>query len=103
MAAALVAAGCGASASPQALAADQQFLAAVHLGASDISTYRSDAQLILLGRATCDGFSTGVGYQQLADRLATSQGSSAIPSVDLGAVITAAVEVFCPRYQHLVG
>ena len=98
---ALVAA-CGSTSSAASSQADAAFLASVHGNAPDISTYRSDVALIRLGHAACDGFRGGVSYEQLADRLALTQGSRAVPTADLGAVITAAVSAFCPQYQSLV-
>jgi hypothetical protein len=83
--------------------ADTTFVNTVHAEASDISQYRTNAQLILLGRATCDGFASGVSYQELADRLAVSQGSDTLSAEDLGTVISAAVQTFCPKYESQVG
>ena len=95
--------GCGSGASASASAADASFLASVHDNAPDIASYRSDVSLVRLGHAACDGFRAGVSYQQLADRLALLQGRHAVPTADLGAVITAAVASYCPQYQSLVG
>jgi hypothetical protein len=83
--------GCGGGTSAATMQKDQAFV---------------DAQLIRLGRAACDGFSSGVSYEQLADRLAVSESSASLPSVpaeDLGTVITAAVQIFCPKYEDKVG
>jgi hypothetical protein len=99
-------AGCGGGTSAAGQAADQAFVNAVHSQASDISRYRNDTQLIRLGRAVCDGFASGVSYQQLADRMVVTESSGSLPAVpaeDLGTVITAAVQIFCPKYQNLVG
>jgi hypothetical protein len=98
--------GCGGGTSAATMQKDQAFVDAVHSQASDISQYRTDTQLIRLGRAACDGFSSGVSYEQLADRLAVSESSASLPSVpaeDLGTVITAAVQIFCPKYEDKVG
>jgi hypothetical protein len=98
--------GCGGGPSVATQQEDQAFVNAVHSQASDISQYRNDTQLIRLGRAACDGFASGVSYEQLADRLAVSESSASLPSVpaeDLGTVITAAVQTFCPQYQDKVG
>jgi hypothetical protein len=97
---------CGGGTSAATRQEDQSFVNTVHSQASDISQYRNDTQLIRLGRAACDGFASCVSYEQLADRLAVSEASASLPSVpaeDLGTVITAAVETFCPKYQDKVG
>ncbi|MCU4185670.1 DUF732 domain-containing protein [Acidiferrimicrobium sp. IK] len=99
---AVVALGCGSSTSAAATQQDSAFLAAVHGNAPDIGSYRSDVSLIRLGHAACDGFRSGVSYQQLADRLVLIQGSHPVPTADLGAVITAAVASFCPQYESLI-
>ncbi len=94
---------CGGSTSPAAQAADQRYLATVHSGAPDISAYRSDVQLTRLGHAVCDGFRSGASFQQLADRLALVPSSRPLPSEDLGTVITAAVDAYCPAYDAQIG
>lgn len=97
----MAAASCGggrAGGSP----ADSEFLSAVHVAAPDIGTYRDDTQLVRMGHAACDGFGAGASYVQLADRLALLEGSHALPSQDLGAVITAAADVYCPRFRSKV-
>jgi hypothetical protein len=99
----LLAAGCSAaSSSGTGSANDQEFLSAVHTDAPDISTYRSDVQLVRLGHAVCDGFSAGASYVQLADRLALQEGSDPLPAGDLGAVISSAARALCPRYESQV-
>jgi hypothetical protein len=82
--------------------ADSAFISSVLDAAPDIGTYRSDTQLIRLGHAACDGFASGVSYEQLADQLTLQEGSNPLPSEDLGAVITAAVESLCPKYLSQV-
>ncbi|MDQ2726560.1 MAG: DUF732 domain-containing protein [Actinomycetota bacterium] len=95
--------GCGASKlSPQAAAQTQQFLDAVHVAAPDVSSYRTDVELTRLGRAVCDDLRSGASYQTVADRLGTTAGSSRLPSVDLGAVITSAASVYCPQYADRI-
>ncbi|HET9690248.1 MAG TPA: DUF732 domain-containing protein [Acidimicrobiales bacterium] len=101
LAASVVAVGCGGP-PPAPSAADAAFLSAVHTGAPDIASYRSDAALVRLGHAACDGFRSGVSYTTLADRLALLQGSHTLPSDDLGTVITAAVQAYCPQYAGKV-
>lgn len=82
--------------------ADVAFLAEVHASAPDISSSRSDSALVGLGHAACDTFSSGASYEELADRLTLDQGAHALPSQDLGAVVTAAADNFCPRYRDRV-
>jgi hypothetical protein len=95
-------AACGSASSAATSAADASFLASVHDNAPDISSYRSDTALLRLGHAACDGFRGGVSYQVLADRLTLNEGSDPVPSSDLGAVISAAVDTFCPQYLELI-
>ncbi len=93
--------GCGSSGpSPAEQAARQAFLAEVYTDDPSVGTYRSDTQLVLLGSAACDGFASGVSFQDLADHMALSDGS--LPTADLGAVITAAAEHLCPAYASRV-
>lgn len=96
---ATVASGCGSGSSAATSQADTAYLSEVQDAAPDIATLRSDTQLIRLGHAVCDGFAAGASYVELADRLALLQGSSVLPSQDLGAVITAAVDNYCPKYR----
>jgi hypothetical protein len=98
----LAVAGCGGGGGSATSAADQSFLSEVHLAAPDVGTYRSDVQLTRLGRAACDGFRSGASYEQLADRLVLLEGSNPIPTADLGAVINAAVDVYCPQYRSRI-
>lgn len=98
----LTLAGCGAGESPANQAADRQFVQSVKTSAPDVNEYRNDTQLIRLGRAACAGFDSGVSYEQLADRLALREGAKPLPSQDLGAVITSAVNTYCPKFANLV-
>ena len=93
---------CSGSGGSASSATDQAYLAEVHGAAPGIGAERSDTQLLRLGHAACDGFAAGASYQQLADRLALEEGSRALPTEDLGAVITAAADNFCPRYRSRV-
>ncbi len=103
MAAALVAlSGCGSANAGSTNAANQAFLSAVHVAAPDISTYRTDVQLMRLGHAACDGFRSGASFQELADRLVLLEGTNPLPSADLGAVIDAAVGAYCEQYRSRV-
>jgi hypothetical protein len=97
-ASASLAGACGSGSSTNS-AADQAFLQTLHLTDPQINTYRTDVQLTRLGHAVCDDFSSGASYQEVADRLSTLQGSSALPSPDLGSVIDSAVEAMCPQYR----
>jgi Protein of unknown function (DUF732) len=93
---------CGRSAHVNQDEANSSFISAVHDAAPGIGTYRTDDQLISLGHAVCEGFQGGASYEQLADRLAQLQGSNTLPSQDLGAVIVASVDNFCPKYSAQV-
>ena len=73
---------------------------ALHLADPQINSYRTDVQLTRLGHAVCDDFSSGASYQEVADRLATLQGSNALPSPDLGSVIDSAAQTMCPKYLN---
>lgn len=103
LAAALVAmgfTGCGGGHIARAAQrANREFLGELHAAAPDVNAYRSDPQLEGLGHAACNGLAAGASYQQLADRLELEEGSRPLPSEDLGAVITAAVDSYCPRYR----
>ena len=81
---------------------DQAYLAEVHAAAPDINAVRSDTQLVRLGHAVCDDFRARASYQEVADRLSITAGSDRLPSSDLGAVITAAADNYCPQYRSLV-
>lgn len=101
---AIGAAACGhpaATAAPSSVA-EAAFLNEVHLQAPDVSSYRDNTALLRLGQAVCEGFSSGVSYQVLADRLTLSEGSHVMPTSDLGAVITAAARHLCPNFSSLV-
>lgn len=94
--------GCGGGGASANSPADQSFLSEVHLAAPDVGSYRSDVQLARIGRAACDGFRSGVSYEQLADRLVLLEGSNPLPSADLGAVINAAIDAYCPQYRDRI-
>jgi hypothetical protein len=98
----LLLAACSGQSSSSGTDANQTFLSEVHDQAPDVSEYRTDVQLVRLGHAACEGFSSGASYVQLADRLALQEGSDLLPPADLGAVISSAVREFCPRYDPLV-
>lgn len=98
----LLGAGCSSGSRASSTAADSDFLSAVHLAAPDISQFRTNVQLTRLGHAACDGLKGGASYQELADRMVLQEGNPALPSQDLGAVITAAVESYCVQYRNLV-
>jgi hypothetical protein len=95
-------AGCGGRNAPAADAANQVFLSQAHVAAPDVNSYRSDVQLERLGHAACDGFHAGASYEELADRLPLLEGSRPLPSADLGAVIDAAVDAYCPQYRSMI-
>jgi len=100
IAVALLFAACGGGGGNSA--ADQSYVAAVHLGASDIATFRTDQQLIRIGRAACDAFRAGASYQEIADRMGLLEGKNPLPSQDLGVVVTSAVDAFCPQFRSQV-
>jgi hypothetical protein len=95
-------AGCGSGESAATKQQDQSFVNKVVASAPDATRYRNNTQLIRLGRAACDDFAAGSTYYDIADRLALSEGSNPLPAEALGAVITSAVDVFCPKYSSLV-
>jgi hypothetical protein len=94
---------CGAKGGSAASLKDQLFLSDVRVAAPDIGSYRSNVQLTRLGQSVCDDFKSGASYEELADRLALSEGSNPLPSEDLGAVIDAAVQAYCPQFSSQVG
>jgi Protein of unknown function (DUF732) len=98
----LVLVGCGSGESAATKRQDQTFVNQVVSATPDATHYRSNTQLIRLGLAACDDFATGSSYEEIADRLALSEGSNPLPTEDLGAVITSAVDTFCPKYSSLV-
>ena len=83
-------------------AADKAFLGTVHVEAPDIGTYRSDVALVRLGHAACDGFRSGASYEELADRMSLEEGRHPLPSQDLGVVISAAANSYCPQFVSRV-
>lgn len=92
---------CG-SGSAQMSATDSAFVQQVQAEAPDISTYRTPVQLTRMGHAVCDGFSSGASYEELADRVSTLEGSDALSSEDLGAVMDSAVQTLCPQFRNRV-
>jgi hypothetical protein len=100
---ALLLGACGAKGGSAAGLKDQLFLSDVHVAAPDIGSYRSNVQLTRLGQSVCDDFNSGASYKELADRLALSEGPKPLPSEDLGAVIDAAVQAYCPQFSNQVG
>lgn len=98
---AFLAGACGSGAA-RSTPADQAYLAEVHDSAPDINAARTDAQLVRLGHVVCDDFRARASYEEVADRLSTEAGSDSLPAADLGAVITAAADNYCPQYRDLV-
>ena len=96
-----LATGCHA-ASGTTSATDQAFLSEVHGADPNINAVRSDTQLVRLGHAVCDDFRAKASYQAVADRLSITTGSNRLPTADLGAVITAAADSYCPQYRAAV-
>lgn len=100
---AVAAAACGhTGTTPVASTAESAFLDQLHVQAPDVNAYRNNTALVRLGQAACEGFSSGASYQILADRLTLSEGAHALPTSDLGAVITAAADNLCPKFAGLV-
>jgi hypothetical protein len=94
----LLVGGCGsAHRSAARQAADQHFVDGVHESATEIGRYRSNAQLVKLGHATCDGFRANANNEQVAGLLERTGGST-LPPEDLGAVMSKAVQYLCPSY-----
>jgi hypothetical protein len=96
------AAGCGGGGSGATGAADQAYLAEVHSDAPGVGSLRSDTDLVRLGHVVCDDFSAKASYEEVADRLSLEAGSSSLPAADLGAVIVAAADNYCPQFRDLV-
>lgn len=97
----LVVAGCHSGAAAPS-STDQAYLAEVHSDSPDIASVKSDTKLIRLGHVVCDDFRAKASYQEVADRLSIEAGSNALPSADLGAVITSAADNYCPQFRGLV-
>ena len=99
---AIVALGAGCRSGGTASPADQAYLSEVHGADPNINAVRSDTQLVRLGHAVCDDFRAKASYQEVADRLSITTGSNRLPAADLGAVITAAADNYCPQYRSQV-
>ena len=96
-----VLAGCGhhvASGSPS----QKAFLDSVYSQAPGIGGYRSASQLVSLGQAICGDLESGASVQELGDRLPLVEGNVTLPPGDLGVVISAAVDVMCPKFHKLL-
>jgi hypothetical protein len=98
----LASSGCSLHHSSGPNPADAAYLSEVQDAEPAITSLRSDTQLIRLGHAVCDDFSAGVSYEEVADRLSLLSGSDTLPSEDLGAVITAAADNYCPQFRSRV-
>jgi hypothetical protein len=94
----LLAGGCGRGKSAAQRSMEQSYVAYVHQTAPDIGVYESDAKLINLGHAVCDGFRSRANIQQIADLLERTGGRKLPPS-DVGAVISGSVNQLCPTYS----
>jgi len=81
---------------------EQSFLNSVYSQAPDISGYRTSSQLVSLGQAICQDFESGASVLEVGDRLPLVEGSVALPPADLGAVISASVSVFCPKFHNFL-
>jgi hypothetical protein len=78
-------------------------LDSVYTQAPGINAYRTGSQLISFAQAVCSDLSAGASIEQVADRVPLASGSVALPTTDLGVVMTAAVNVFCPKFDKLLG
>jgi hypothetical protein len=58
--------------------------------------------LISLGQAICSDLESGASVQELGDRLPLVEGNVTLPPGDLGIVISAAVDVMCPKFHKLL-
>lgn len=94
-------AGCG-SGGGALSPADQSFLSDVQANAPGIEQYRSPTDLVRLGHVVCNDFAARATYEEVADRLSIESGSDSLPTADLGAVIIAAADNYCPQYRGLV-
>lgn len=99
----LLATGCGTASVTASSQTDQRFLGALYGQAPDISTYRTSRQLISLGQAVCADLGSGASVQDVGDRIPLVEGNVVLPPADLGAVISAAVGVLCPKFRSLIG
>lgn len=95
-------AGCGGGAGISS-GTRQSFLNTIYSQAPDIGTYRTGAQLVSMGQAVCSDLEAGANIQEVADRVPLAEGKVALPSADLGVVMSAAVSTICPQYSDLLG
>lgn len=82
--------------------ADKGFLAEVQGAQPSVSAVRTNTQLIRLGHAVCSDLSSGASYEETADRLSLDFGAGSLPSQDLGAVIQAAADNYCPKFRSKI-
>ena len=94
---------CGGHPTARSHAADQKFLDSVYSQAPDVSSYRTSSQLVSLGQAICQDLNAGASLQTVGDRVPLVEGATQLPPSDLGVVIYASVDVFCPKYHKLLG
>lgn len=81
---------------------NSQYLSRLRDTDPEITHYRSPSQLVALGHAACEEMQSGVSYLEVADRMAGEESPPTLPSQDLGAVISSAARVFCPKYSSQV-
>lgn len=81
------------------LKGEQRFLNSVYSQAPDISSYRSSAQLLSLGEVICEDLAAGASVGEVGDRVPLVEGNVALPPADLGAVISSAATLLCPRFE----
>jgi hypothetical protein len=85
------------------VATRQSFLDTLYSQAPDISSYRSGSQLVSMGQAVCSDLEAGANVQEVADRVPLSEGNLALPTDDLGVLMSAAVGSICPKFRNLIG
>ena len=56
-----------------------------------------------LGQAICGDLESGASVEELGDRLPLVEGDVTLPPGDLGVVISAAVNVMCPKFDKMLG
>jgi Protein of unknown function (DUF732) len=81
----------------------QSFLNTLYSQAPDIGSYRTGPQLVTMGQAVCADLEAGANIQEVADRVPLSEGSVALPTNDLGVLMSAAVGTICPKFRDLIG
>lgn len=84
---------------------DEQYLFAVHYADNYIVESNTDADLIAIGKQTCDTLDTGLTVQDLMFALvADADGSESDAYWEFaGIIIGAGVATYCPEYSYQIG